>query len=509
MQAPAGSSDSPLLRVRGVTKRFPGVVALENISLDCWAGEVHALVGENGAGKSTLIKILAGAYAPDGGSIEFGGRRYQALSPELARTIGISAIHQEFNLVPDMSVAENMFLGVELHNRAGVVNQRRMAERARERLARLGSRLDVTMPVSSLTVAEQQIVEIAKALLTDARLIVMDEPSAVLGGRELERLLEVVQALRQHGVAVLYVSHRLAEVFRVSQRVTVLKDGRLVGTHPTADATQDGLIRMMIGRSLTGGFPSATRPPGSVILTVRNLRVGSFLKGVSFELHEGEILGIGGLVGSGRTTLARALFGAERYEGTVEVEGRPRRMRSPVVAIASRMSLVPEDRKQAGLVLGKTVRFNVSLPHVRRLSRLGVVLRALESRLVRALVDQVSLQPPDPDRDVAYLSGGNQQKVVLAKWLAQTPRIVILDEPTRGIDVGAKAEIYQQVRGLADRGAGLIMISSELLELLGMSDRILVLCEGRLTGELSKAAATEEALMQLATRHGASEVLSA
>ena len=495
----------PLLAVCGVSKRYPGVQALDRVEVAVLAGEVHALVGENGAGKSTLIKILSGATPPDEGVVVFDGEEYSSLTPVVARHLGISVIHQEFNLISEMTVAENMFLGTEGRNRLGLLKKGEMLDRAAQQIRALGRDIDVQSRIVDLTVAEQQLVEIARALLFRSRLVVMDEPSAVLAGEELEHLMAVVRHLRDDGVAVIYVSHRLDEVFDISDRVTVLKDGKLVDTRATAELDRDTLVRLMVGRPIESTFPPPATSSGRVTVQIRDLAVRGALSGVDLDVHAGEVLGIGGLGGSGRTSLAHALFGVVKHTGSVRVEGRslPRR-RSPARAIKSGMTFVPEDRRQAGLFLGRSVKFNLALPNLTAVAPGGVVKPARLDSTVRRLMAAVRLRPADIGRDVAFLSGGNQQKVVLGKWLASTPKFAILDEPTRGVDVGAKAEIYQQIRALAESGTAVMMLSSDMVELLGMSDRIAVLREGELAGILSRDEADEEAVMRLATPGAAS-----
>jgi ABC-type sugar transport system ATPase subunit len=488
--------------MRSIVKRFPGVVALAGVSFDCRAGEVHALVGENGAGKSTLIKLLAGGHEPDEGEILVDGERFEGLTPEQAQRLGLAVIHQEFNLLPHLSVAENLAVGREPLTRLGLVDMRAMRRNAEALLSRLGVRLDVRVPVMSLSVAQQQLVEIAKALAVEARLVVMDEPSAVIAGEELEQLFGVVETLRARGVGVIYISHRLAEVFRLADRVTVLKDGAVVATKAVAEADRDELVRLMVGRSLAEEFPPATAAPGEVVLEVRGLCVPPVLDDVSFELRAGEVLGVAGLVGSGRTTLGLALFGARRATaGDVRIAGRRGQPRNPRAAIRRGLVLVPEDRKTQGVLLDESVRFNLSLPVLDRLRRFALVDRAGENRLAEQTVADLAIRPPVASRLVRFLSGGNQQKVAIGKWLATRPRVLILDEPTRGVDVGGKLEIYRQIRELTGAGLAVLMISSELPEILGMSDRVLVLCEGRATGVLEGAEMDEERIMRLATGH--------
>lgn len=496
--APNKRSDHPtLLSLSGVTKRFSGTLALDDVSLTCAPGEVLALVGENGAGKSTIVKILAGSFPPDAGAIEFAGERVKALTPARAQRLGISVIHQEFNLVPDMSVVSNMFLGRERLTLGRRLDVARMTEDAAEALARVGAHFDPRAKVRSLSVAQQQLVEIARSLLHRARLVVMDEPTAVLTGEEFERLVTVVGRLRDEEIAVIYVSHHLHEVFRIADRIAVLKDGGLVGTWNAGELDHDSIVRKMIGREMRKMFPEPTEPGTDAVLRVRHLSVGSKLRDVNFELHRGEVLGIGGMVGSGRTTLGQAVFGLIPSSGTTELLGQPRsRLRR---AIASGMCFVPEDRKEDGLVMGKSARFNLALPNLRSLSRLGFLQRLEELKLVSALAERVKLPASAIERDVALLSGGNQQKVVLAKWLARPPKVAILDEPTRGIDIGAKSEIYTHIRSLATWGTAVLLISSDLLELIGMCDRILVLKDGEIAGSLDRLSATEEAIVRLAT----------
>ncbi len=492
----------PLLEMRRITKRFPGVVALADVSFECRAGEVHALVGENGAGKSTLVKVLSGAYPPDEGEVVFDGRPYASLSPEEARRLGIAVIYQDFNLIPELSVAENLFLGGESRTRLGLVDFKALRRRSEALLARLRVGIDVRRPVSTLTVAQQQIVEIAKALALDARLVVMDEPSAVIGGEELDQLFAVIESLRAQAVGVVYISHRLDEIFRITDRVTVLKDGRVMGMKAIAETTRSELIRLMVGRSLEEEFPPPTASPGEPLLSVRGLCAAGFLREISFELRAGEILGVAGLVGSGRTSLGLTLYGVYRMEaGQMAVNGRAGQPRSPLAAIRRGIVLVPEDRKRQGLLLEQSVRFNLSLPTISGLARLGLIQRRAEERLAEAVISRLAIRPPEGGRHVQFLSGGNQQKVVLGKWLSMRPRLVIMDEPTRGVDVGGKMEIYRRMRELQAEGVGVLMISSELPEVLGMSDRILVLREGRSMGVLDASKASEEAIMRLATGH--------
>jgi ABC-type sugar transport system ATPase subunit len=494
------SAERCVLRVRGVAKAFSGIQALGGVSFDLRQGEIHALVGENGAGKSTLIKIVAGAYLPDSGSIEIDGVTHAALTPEQARHLGVGVVYQEFNLLPELSVAENIFLGDQPTGWLGLLDAGHRRRRTLALLNRLGAQLDPDRMVKHLTVGEQQIVEIAKALAMDVRILIMDEPSAVLPSHDMDRLYGVIRALRAEGASIIYISHRLEEIFLIADRVTVLKDGRSVMTRPVAETTRAELVNSMVGRELTEQYPPADGLLGETLLDVHNLYVDGCVFDVSFTVHAGEILGLAGLGGSGRTTVARALVGLARIDaGELRLKGASA-PRNPSQAARAGVALIPEDRKAHGLVLSHTVRFNITLPNMGRLLRFGfVLLRRREAGLVKTAVARLGVRPASPETPVENLSGGNQQKVVLAKWLIAEPRLIVLDEPTRGVDVGAKAEIYLRMRELSRQGVGIVMVSSELPELLGMSDRILVFHEGRIRGELTGAEATEQAVMHLAT----------
>ena len=491
----------PILALKGIHKRFGGTQALSGVSFDLRAGEVHALVGENGAGKSTLIKIITGAYLPDTGSIAVGGSEYGGLSPLQARQLGIGAVYQEFNLLPDMSAAENIFLSCPPTGRTGLIDTAARARQAGELLARLGAQnhINPNELAKNLTVGEQQIVEIAKALALNAQILIMDEPSAVLPSRDLDRLFEVIKTLRSQGHGIIYISHRLNEIFELADRVTVLKDGQSMATLPIGETTDGGLIRLMVGRELTDMYPPPQRSPGEVLLEVKDLCIEHTVSGVSFEVRAGEIVGLAGLGGSGRTTIARALVGLGTIDsGEVRYLGQGVKVSSNWASRAG-VVLIPEDRKAFGLILDQSVRFNVTLPNLLSLSHWKMVLERFERQPVLKAITDMQVKPASPDLPAGNLSGGNQQKVVLAKWLMAKPKVIIFDEPTRGIDVGAKAEIYARMRALTDQGAGIIMASSELPELLGMSDRIVVLHEGHVTGELTRAEASEEEVMRLAT----------
>lgn len=493
----------PLIAMRGVTKRYPGVVALNGVDFEVRPGEVMALVGENGAGKSTLLKILAGAQRADEGTIEVDGRSAQMSHPREAQRHGIAVIYQELNLAEHLSVAENIFVGREPKTRLGGIDWRRMNARTRDLLRELRLTTNPETMVARLNVATRQMVEIAKALSMNARVIVMDEPTSSLTEQEVQTLLQLVRELRSKGVAVVYVSHRMREIFEVSDRITVMRDGRLVAVRDAAGVTADEVVTMMVGRELTDlyggearGGPTAQEP----VLAVDGLSVGERVKDVSFSVRPGEIVGFAGLIGAGRSETAHAIFGSmPRTSGTVTVSGSRIAPKHPEDAIRHGVVLVPEDRKREGLFLGLPVRTNMGAPSLRRLSRWGFVRKGAEATLARESAKSLNLRSSAVDVPVGTLSGGNQQKVVLARWLALNPKVLLLDEPTRGVDVGAKAELYRIIRSVAREGVGVVVISSELPEVLGICDRILVMREGRLVGELQAETATEEAVMSLAT----------
>jgi ABC-type sugar transport system ATPase subunit len=484
---------SEMLRMVNISKHFPGVKALDRVTFSVNRGEVHALVGENGAGKSTLMKILAGALQPDEGEIFLEGERVSIPNPQSAWAKGISIIYQELNLLPDLNVVQNIFLGREPRGRLGTLKYSAMVKEAESLLERVGIRVPLQALVRSLSVAEQQQVEIAKALSLNAKILVMDEPTASLSETEVERLFAIIRDLKGKGVTVIYISHRLDEVFRIADRVTVLKDGRCVGTYPIGELDREKLVRLMVGRSFSETFPPKAQETGPVILEVRNLTVPGVLKNVTFCVRAGEIVGFFGLVGSGRTDLAKALFGLyPHYSGEILVKGKRVNVVSPQKAVAEGIGFVPEDRKSEGLCLGLSVRDNCLMAVLDDVRSLMFLDRRKETAIVQRLVTDLRIKTPHFYQRVRNLSGGNQQKVVLAKWLATQPDFLIFDEPTRGIDVGAKAEIYHLMRDLARQGKGILMISSELPEILGMSDRIYVMHEGAIVKEFGQGEPVDE-----------------
>ena len=485
-----------ILTLKNITKEFPGVKALDDVTINIERGTIHGLVGENGAGKSTLIKVLAGIYQPNKGEIILDGKPCRFNSPIEARRAGISVVHQEIKLAEPLSVAENMFLGnVQLKN--GLVDWKGMRRRAREIVEDLGMDIDINAQVSSLTVAKKQIVEIMHAINNNSRILIMDEPSAVLTDRELEVMFRIVKQLRDKGITIIYISHRLDEIFGLCSNVSVLRDGRYIDTIPVASIDRQGLINMMVGREMGQEYPKEVGNVGGTILEVKNLSRG-ILQDISFEVKSGEVFGISGLVGAGRTELARAILGIDKPEsGEVYVRGKKVHYRTFADAIRDGLGLIPEDRKLQGLVQIMSVKRNTTLVNMKRVLRAGVISSSLEEKLSKEYADKLHVVTPSMETEVQYLSGGNQQKVVIAKWLFQNSEILFLDEPTRGIDVGAKAEIYRLINRMAKEGKTIIMISSEMPELLGMCDRIMVMHEGHKMGELNAAEATQEKIMAL------------
>ena len=474
--------------------------ALEDGDIQLFSGEVHGLVGENGAGKSTLVKILAGVYRPEAGRLVLDGEEAIFDNAKQSQAAGIAIIFQEPTLFPDLSVAENIFIGVQPLKRFRRIDGRRMRREAAAIFDQLDVRVDPDRPARGLSIADQQLVEIAKALTTNARVIVMDEPTAALTSSEVERLFRIVETLRARGNAILFVSHRLEEIFAVCQRVTVMRDGRHVLTKPIDELSVQSVIRAMVGREMDALFPKVPSEPGEAVLKVARLTREGVFADVSFEVRRGEIVALAGLVGAGRTEVARAIFGIDRWDaGSVEVEGKPLRPGSPTTAMAAGVALVPEDRRQQGLVMDFSIERNIALASLDEVQQGGLIPRGAERRFARDWAIRLQLKYGRLTNPVWTLSGGNQQKTVLAKWLARKPRLIIVDEPTRGIDVGTKAEVHRLLSELAAQGVAVLMISSELPEVLGMADRIVVLFEGRVMREFARADATEDAIMHAAT----------
>jgi rhamnose transport system ATP-binding protein len=493
----------PVLALRGVGRSFGSVRALQDVSLELHAGEAHALAGENGAGKSTLIKVLAGVHRPDTGQVLLDGEPVTFSGPGDARDAGVAVIYQEPTLFPDLSVAENIFMGRQPLLSAGQlrrIDRRTMHAEAAALFARLGVRLDPTAPARGLSIADQQMVEIAKALSLNTRVLIMDEPTAALTPGEVSRLFAVATALRREGAAVLFISHRLEEVFALCQRVTTLRDGRLVASELVDDLTPDDLVRRMVGRHLDTLYPKGEATIGPVALRVERLTREAVFTDVSFEVHRGEIVALAGLIGAGRTEVARAIFGVDRWDaGRVAVGDKELPPASPTAAMAAGLALVPEDRRAQGLVMDASIERNLGLTRLRALNTAGLMSRRRERSQAADWALRLQLKYARLSDAVATLSGGNQQKVVLAKWLATEPKVLIVDEPTRGIDVGTKAEVHRLLSELAGRGLAVLMISSDLPEVIGMADRVLVMHEGRLVAEIPRAEATEETIMSAAT----------
>ncbi len=499
------SNQDTILRMKGICKAFPGVQALDNVDFEAKAGEVVALVGENGAGKSTLMKILCGAYRKDKGQIFLRDRETEIESPHHAQQLGIAIIYQEFNLTPNQSAAANIFIAHEPRQRGlgrvlNFVDRRRMEQEAQQHLNRVGARVPATALIRDLSVAQQQMVEVAKALAVNSRIIIMDEPTSALGEDEVESLFGIINTLKEQGITIIFITHRLEEVFRIADRVVVLRDGQRVGSMTIDEATPEKIIHLMVGRELTDMFHKKEAPVGDTLLRVEGLTRRGVVEDVSFTLRRGEILGFAGLVGAGRTETARLLFGIDRKDaGEIWIEGQPVRISSPVDAVAAGLGFVPEDRGLQGLVLKLPVLENIVLPTLDHHARAGWVNQRSIFNTAQSFVDKLNIRTPHLRQKAMFLSGGNQQKVVLAKWLALHPKVLIMDEPTRGIDVGAKAEVHALMSQLAQAGMGIIMISSELPEVMGMSDRILVMHEGRVMAILDRDEASQEKIMTYAS----------
>ncbi|WP_378143756.1 sugar ABC transporter ATP-binding protein [Cnuibacter sp. UC19_7] len=493
-------AERPLLALRGASKTFGPVIALADGTIEITSGEIHALVGENGAGKSTLVKILAGVHQPDGGEFLVDGAPVVFRSPADSKAAGISVIYQEPTLFPDLTVAENIFIGRQPRGRAGLIDRSRMRADARALFERLGVPIDPDRVAEGLSIADQQIIEIAKAISLDAKVLVMDEPTAALSGVEVDRLFGVARSLRDQGAGILFISHRFEEVFELCDRITVMRDGRYITTHRTADVTVDAIVREMVGRSIDQLFPKTEAEIGDVVLDVRGLSRAGVFSDIDLTVRSGEIVALAGLVGAGRTEVARAAFGIDPYDrGTVTFLGKALPPRSPQASIDAGIAFVPEDRRKQGLVMDLSVAKNATLTLRKTLARFGLISGRAERKAAADWSSRLQVKTGSPDFAVSTLSGGNQQKVVLAKWLATEPKLIIVDEPTRGIDVGTKSEVHRLLSDLAGRGIAVLMISSELPEVLGMADRVLVMHEGRITAELPRSEATAERVMHAAT----------
>ena len=500
----------PVLEMQGITKTFHGFTALHDVNLTIYPGEVHALMGENGAGKSTLMKILAGAYIADAGEIRIDGESVRMTDPGQARELGIAIIYQELNLAPNLTVAENIFMGSELRKGGTLIDQDAMRRKAAEVLANLDASFDAGDLVSTLSIAEQQQVEIARALKDKSRILVMDEPTAALSDRETEKLFEVVRRLRNEGIAIIYISHRMEEIYALADRVSVIRDGGYIGSLEKSEISATRLVEMMVGRPLQDLYEHKRQTtPGPVVLEVRNLSDGHKVKSATFQLHAGEIVGLAGLVGAGRTEIARLIFGADRKaSGEIKLEGRSLNISTPDDAIKAGIAYVPEDRKDLGLFLEISSGENITMNVLGREAKAGIINSKSLLNIVADAINNLAIRLASPSIRAMDLSGGNQQKLLLARWLAINPKVLLLDEPTRGVDIGAKSEIYRIISDLAANGVAILMISSELPEIVGMSDRVLVMRAGSLVGEVGGAtgeAITQENIMAYAT--GASEVV--
>ncbi|MFF2054053.1 sugar ABC transporter ATP-binding protein [Leifsonia sp. NPDC058194] len=490
----------PVLELSRVVKSFGAVIALRSGSIRVESGSIHALVGENGAGKSTLVKIVAGLYRRDAGEFRLRGEDVDFSSTAQAKQAGVAVIYQEPTLFPDLSVTENVFMGRQPTGRFGRIDRRRMRNEVASLFQRLGVRIDPDRLAEGLSIADQQIIEIAKAVSLDARLLIMDEPTAALSGVEVERLFAVARSLRDEGRGIVFISHRFDEVFSLCDTITVMRDGSYVSSDPTTEVTEDEIVRRMVGRDVTELFPKQETTIGEPLLEVEGLTSAGVFADVDLTVRSGEIVALAGLVGAGRSEIARAVFGVDGYDsGTVRLAGRPIPKRRPTAAMAAGLALVPEDRRKQGLVLEESVARNSTLAIRTRLSKLGLIRNSAENASARVWASRLQLKTNALDTLVGTLSGGNQQKVVLGKWLSTEPRVLIIDEPTRGIDVGTKAEVHRLLSELAGRGMGILMISSELPEVLGMADRVLVVREGRITADLDRATADAENVMFAAT----------
>ena len=489
-----------LLQLKGIDKAFPGVKALSGAALNVYPGRVMALVGENGAGKSTMMKVLTGIYARDAGTLLWLGKETTFTGPKSSQEAGIGIIHQELNLIPQLTIAENIFLGREFVNRFGKIDWKTMYAEADKLLAKLNLRFKSDKLVGDLSIGDQQMVEIAKSLMTDAKIIIMDEPTAALTETEIDQLFGVVRRLKEKGVGFIYISHRMEEIFEIADKVTVMRDGLSITEYATKDVTMKQLVKDMVGREIDDFYPDRTPDHGPVAMEVKGLTENGVFKDVSFTVHQGEILGFSGLMGAGRTEIMRAIFGIDKYQsGEILLDGKPVKIRDPQDAIRHNIGFLTENRKDEGLILEDSLHDNIVLPSIDGFVKHGLVDDKATDEFVRMLMKRLTVKAMRPDVSAGSLSGGNQQKVVLAKWIGSGSKVLILDEPTRGVDVGAKREIYDLMNELTDRHVAIIMISSDLPEVLGMSDRIAVVYEGKITGILDGKTATQESIMTLAT----------
>lgn len=505
MESPTSqASGEPFLALRGAVKTFGPVVALADGTIELHAGEIHALVGENGAGKSTLVKILAGLYVPDAGDFSIAGQRQAFRSVADSKAAGISVIYQEPTLFPDLTVAENIYIGRQPKGALGLISKSTMRANAAALFEQLGVPINPDRLAEGLSIADQQIIEIAKAISMDAKVLIMDEPTAALSGVEVERLFTVARALRDRGAAIMFISHRFEEVFALTDRITVMRDGRYISTVRTEDASVEAIVKLMVGRDVDQLFPKGEAEIGAPVLQVENLSSVGVFSDVSFEVRAGEIVGLSGLVGAGRSEVARAIFGIDRYDsGSVTVSGKKLAARNVQRAIDAGLGFVPEDRRKQGLVMELSVARNATLALRKRLARFGLISGSREQKVAKEWSDRLQVKTGSMEYAVSTLSGGNQQKVVLAKWLSTEPKLLIVDEPTRGIDVGTKSEVHRLLSDLAAQGIAILMISSELPEVLGMADRVVVMCEGRVTATIDRAEATPENVMYAATHAAA------
>lgn len=488
------------IEMSGIMKSFGGNTVLNNAGFQLKSGEVHALMGENGAGKSTLMKILTGVYTKDGGTILVDGREVQYKSAKEAENAGIVFIHQELNVLFDLTVEENIFLGKEIKNKFGVCKIKEMRSKVKEILNRLGVQISPTERMDRLSVGQQQMIEIAKALMVDAKVLIMDEPTAALTQRETEVLFEVIQSLREKGVSIVYISHRMEEIFELCDRITILRDGVYIGTENIAEITMNDVVKMMIGREIGERYPTRDCKIGKTMFEVKHLTLDNTFENISFSVREGEILGVSGLMGAGRTEIMNSIFGSLPHtSGKIIIDGKELNKLSPRSAMKHGIGFITEDRKIEGLLLDKDIKTNIALTNLSRISKYGILKKKKEKELVQNGIKELNIKCFDANHVCEKLSGGNQQKVVFAKWVYTNPKLLILDEPTRGVDIGAKKEIYQIMNDLAKKGVAIIMVSSELPEILGMSDRVLVIHEGKVGGILEKEEASEEKIMTLAT----------